>query len=299
MNIWEIDISRGWRIGLGLTAVLVLLAVGMAILAVLNPITIWTFFMGLTGTIALLSAVQMVYWLWGLVNSQYTMDRNALTIRWGQVSYQIPMTAVQAVLPGAELTGLHMRPGLRWPGYYVGYGEAEEIGPILFYATTPVAEQVIVRTAETAYAISPTDLGNFLLAFRERLQMGPTQEIEESCERPGFLDWQIWNDKLALGTLSGSLALLVLLVGLLTWRYPYLPAEIAMRLDASGQALLVAPAERIFYLALLGIIFLLINGTLGLFLYRRERFAAYFLWGGLLILQTGIWVAVISILTQQ
>jgi hypothetical protein len=50
---------------------------------------------------------------------------------------------------------------------------------------------------------------------------------------------------------------------------------------------------------LLGVIFLVINGGLGLLLYHRERTATYFLWTGLLAVQGGLWAAAVSILMRQ
>ncbi len=298
-NYWALEIQRGWRIGLALMVLLVLLAVGGIVAIALLPLSFWTFVLGIGILVTLIVAARTGYLLWGLVHATYEMDRNAMIVHWGSTRHQIPMSAVRAVLSGADLAELRMRPGLRWPGHFVGYGEATGIGEVLFYATTPPTEQVIVRTGEMAYAISPVDQEAFLQAFRERLEMGPTQDVEEETTYPTFLDWSIWRDRFAWITLVGSAVLLVLLVGLLLWRYPYLPTEIAMRFSPGGDALLVAEASRIFYLSFLGIIFLLINGVLGLFLYTRERIAAYFLWSGLLALEVGLWAAVISILLHQ
>ena len=72
-----------------------------------------------------------------------------------------------------------------------------------------------------------------------------------------------------------------------------------MRFSSTGEALLVVAASRIFYLALLGVIFLVINGGLGLLLYRRKRTATYFLWMGLLAVQGMLWAAAVSILMRQ
>ncbi|MDF1515620.1 MAG: hypothetical protein P1S60_17560 [Anaerolineae bacterium] len=66
-----------------------------------------------------------------------------------------------------------------------------------------------------------------------------------------------------------------------------------MRFATGGSAILTAEKTRIFYLALLGLIFTGINGILGLLFYRRERTAAYFLWSGLLIILIALWAAVI------
>jgi hypothetical protein len=297
--MWDLNVGRGWRIGLVILAALIVLTSGMGVVIFTMPVTLWTFFAGLVILGSLLGIAQMIYWLWALLNAHYTMDRNALVIHWGHHVHQIPMLTVRSVLSGEEVKHLHMQSQFRWPGYFRGYGEAEEVGPILFYATEPLARQVIVCTDDMAYAISPADRDAFLAAFHERLKMGPTQEVDAIAQQPSFLRWPVWQDNLALGTLGGSVLLLMLLFGVLTWRYPTLPSQITLRETPEGQVLLTAAAGRIFYLALMGTIFLMINGVLGLLLYRRQKIAAYFLWSGLLALQSGLWIAVISILTYD
>ncbi|HOT90246.1 MAG TPA: PH domain-containing protein [Anaerolineae bacterium] len=298
-RIWNPEVRWGWIVGLAIVAVLIAVTVSLVVLTLIRPISVWTFLRSVGAVGLLVVIIRVLYQLWGLINASYEMDRNALIIHWGGTHYTIPMAAVGAVLSGAELKGLRLHPGLRWPGYFVGLGEAPDIGPILFFATQPLHAQVIVRTPGMAYAISPKDLEEFLLLFRERLDMGPTQEVEESSTHPAFLDWAIWKDRFGLTVLLGSLTLLVLLVGLLCWRYPYLPAQITMRFAPSGEALLVVESSRIFYLTLLGIIFLVVNGGLGLLLYHRERIATYFLWSGLLVVLGSLWAAAIFILLRQ
>lgn len=298
-NHWDVNIRVGWLLGLAFVAGLLAATVVGVVFVVINPISVWTFILSVCALFALLFAGRLLYQLWGLINAAYEMDRNAMTIQWGTMQYQIPMASVRAVFSGADVHGLRMRWGLRWPGYYVGYGEGEAIGPILFYATRPIAEQVIVRTDGMAYAISPDDLEEFLLAFKERLEMGPTQDVEEHSTHPSFLDWIIWRDRFALITLGGSALWLTLLIGVLCWRYPYLPPKIALRFAPTGETLLLAQPSRIFYLALIGVVFLLLNSTLGLFLYHRAKIAAYFLWGGLLAVQSWLWIAVITVLLRQ
>ncbi|MBN2391136.1 MAG: PH domain-containing protein [Anaerolineae bacterium] len=298
-NTWNLQVRWGWIIGLFIVAVLIAVTVALVVLAWMLPVKIWTFLMGVGAVGALIIIIRLIYQLWGLINAIYEMDRNAIIIHWGGTQHQIPMASVQAVLQGADVKGLRMQPGFRWPGYFVGLGEAPDIGQILFFATRSLKEQIIIRTSGMAYAISPKDRDEFLQAFRERLDMGPTQEVVESSKHPGFLDWLIWRDRLGLSVLSGSFSLLALLVGVLCWRYPHLPPEIVLRFSSTGEAMLVVAASRIFYLALLGVIFLVINGGLGLLLYRRERTATYFLWTGLLAIQGGLWAAAVSILMRQ
>ncbi|MBN2003865.1 MAG: PH domain-containing protein [Anaerolineae bacterium] len=298
-NLWEVNVRRGWAFGLGIVIFLVGATIALVVWAAVQPISIWTFLKSL-GALALLAlSIWVVYQLWGLTNASYEMDRNAVVIHWGSIDYQIPMASVQAVFSGAELKGLRMRPGLRWPGHFVGTGATDDAGMVLFYATQPRERTVVIRTAGMAYAISPDDMEEFLQAFKERLEMGPTQEVEEHSTHPSFLDWEIWRDRIGMLTLSGSMILLVLLVGLLCLSYPYLPEDLVLRFTSQSEPLLVVKTPRIFYLPLVGTIFLLLNSTLGFLLYHRERLACYLLWIGLLVVQSGLWTAVLTILLRQ
>lgn len=296
-NTWDVSIQRGWIIGLILIAVLLAATVGLIVYAVSSPINIWLFFLITLAVVTLGGAIRLVYQLWGLMTASYSMDRNAVIIHWGGTEHTIPMALINEVIPGSELANLKIRPGIRWPGCFLAIGIADGVETILFYATESPAQQVVLRTATVAYAISPADLETFLPALRERLEMGPTQEVEEKSTHPPFLDWVIWHDRWGLGLLLGAVALLVALVGFLCWRYPYLPPQVGMRFSALGEPMLITSKNRIFYLSLLGLIFTVLNGVTGLFLYHRLRVAAFFLWSGLLASLAALWVAVILLLS--
>ncbi len=298
-HVWELDIQQGWYVGLGIMAALLIVGVVAVVVAVMNPVSLLTFLLGILAVLSFAVAAHFGYALWGLVNAVYEMDRNALIIRWGGRMHQIPMSAIQEVLQGDEMALPKMRIGVRWPGYFVGRGVGADHKPILFYATTPLAQQLIIRTAVRDYAISPADAEEFLQALVERLEMGPTHEVEELATHPAFLDWRIWHDRWAMGMLLFSAGVFLLLLGAICWRYPALPSQIVMRADAHGNALLVAHAARIFHLTLIGAAFLLINGGLGVYFYTRERIASYFLWSGLLLLESSLWIAFLMILAQQ
>ncbi|MGC9349429.1 MAG: PH domain-containing protein [Anaerolineae bacterium] len=303
-NTWRVEIRRGWIVGLALVVVLIAATVGLVVYAVVTPLSLVVFLAGLGACVTLALVVRILYQLWGLINASYELDRNALMIHWGPVQHQVPMGSVREVLSGAKLKELKVRFSLRWPGYFVAIGRAEtEAGetadPLLFYATRSLDQQVVLRTDGAAYAVSPADRDKFLVALRERLEMGPTQEVEERSSHPAFLDWAIWRDGWALGMLLGSVALLVILVGVLAWQYPMLPQQIGLRLTPDGEPLLLASRARLFYLVAVAAAFLMINGGVGLFFYRRERPLSYFLWSGLLATIGSLWAAVLSILLLQ
>ncbi len=311
-NTWHLAIRTGWIIGLALTVVCIAALVGLVVWALVIPLSIWVFLMLVGACLALGLAIRIVYQLWGLVNARYELDRNALTIYWGPVEHQIPMGSIREVIAGTRLQNLHIRPSLRWPGYHVALGRATvapvgeagpttsaALDPILFYASASRGGQVVLRTDAVAYAISPADLEDFLVALRERLEMGPTQEVEERATHPKFLDWQIWKDRWALSMLMVGFGLLILLTGILCWRFPYLPPEVVLRISAAGEPLLVAGAARIFYVVAVGAAFAVLNTSLGFVFYNRQRPIAYFLWSGLVAIIASLWVAIISILLMQ
>ena len=192
-----------------LIAVLLATTVGLVVYAVTIPISLWLFLLSILAVVTLGLAIRLAYQLWGLISASYSMDRNAVVIHWGGVEHVVPMAQVREVKSGNELHDLHMRPGIRWPGCFAGIGKAVDCDTILFYASQAPAHQVVLRTDTVAYAISPADMETFLPALAERLEMGPTQEIEERSSHPAFLDWDIWHDRWAGGLLLGTVFLLV------------------------------------------------------------------------------------------
>ena len=311
-NTWRLEIRTGWIIGLALAVVCIAATVGLVVAAVVRPLSIWVFLLAIGACLTLGLAIRILYQLWGLINASYELDRNALVIHWGPVEHQIPMGSIREVIAGTKLQNRHTRFSLRWPGYFVALGRAtvaapsdsdsagpSALDPVLFYAAGGPRKQVVLRTDAVAYAISPADLEAFLGALRERLEMGPTQEVAERATHPTFLDWPIWRDRWALGMLMSGFGLLVLLVGMLCWRYPYLPPDIVLRVTATGEPLLIARAARIFYVVLVGTIFAVLDTGLGFVFYHRERPIAYFLWSGHVAIVASLCAAIVAILLMQ
>jgi len=294
---WQADPQIGLRVGVALIAAVLLVDGGLIAWAATNPVTLWTFLVGLAVLASLAVIGLLVYWLSGLVRSGYTLDRNALTITWGANEQVIPTPQIERVVLGEELEGRVRFRGVRWPGYWVGYGQVEGLGPTLFYATAPPRRQVFIATPGLAYGISPEDREEFLRTLHTRLQMGPTQAVEPTSHGPAFLRWGFWRDRLGLGLLLGAWVVVVALFGFLCARFPTLPRLLPLHFDATGDPDRLGPQGEIFFLPLIGLVVLLINGGLGGLLYRRERLAAYLFWGGAAGVQVLLWAAVLGILT--
>ncbi len=298
MTKWETDPQTGLRVGIALIAAILLLDGGLITWAATTPVTFLTFLVGLTILVSLAAIALLVYWLSGLVRSAYTLDRNALTIHWGVNEQVIPTPQITQVVRGEELTGRARFRSFHWPGHWVGYGEIEGLGQTLFYATVPPAQQVFLVTPGLAYGISPEDREGFLRTLYTRLQMGPTQLVEPSSRGLAFLQGDFWRDHLGLlGLLTTGFVAVLALFGTISARFPDLPRLLPLHFDAYGDADRLGPQGQIFFLPLIGLLILVVNGLLGGVLYRRERQAAYLLWGGAMVIQLLLWVAVLGILS--
>jgi hypothetical protein len=296
MEEFKPDRWLGFASGLALVSLLVTLD-GLMILAVdrfgISPVG---FVLILLVFSSLLLLALLIYWLYGLLWSSFRLDRNALVIRWGATTQVVPMESVDAVLTGDQVGDVVYFRGSRWPGLRVGYGELEEIGPTLFFATGSLSKQVILTTPALAYALSPADAEAFVKAVRLRLSMGPTQSVEQASKQPAVLTWGFWGDRLGMTLLVSGVMLLVMLFGYIAFRYPSLEEMVPLHFDAAGQPDRWGNQAQIFTLPFIGLLALIANGGLGFLLYDREPPAAYVLWSGALAVQLLVWGATLGIL---
>jgi hypothetical protein len=298
MTKWDVSVGRGFGIGLGLMSFIMLVNAALIGVAASRPISFGTFIVALSVTFGLLLAGLIAYWVYGLTGASYELDRNALIIAWGTSQQVIPTGEIERVIRGDEIEGRLQFYGGRWPGHWVGYGELADVGPTLFYATQPLRRQVLICTPGLTYAISPTDREDFIESLQKRLQMGPTQAVEQSSRRPSILDWAIWRDSLGLALLGIAMLALMLLLAMLSFRFPALPTLIPLHFGTSGSPDRLGPRVEIFIVPLIGLLTFLVNGVLGSVFYRHDRVASYMLWGSSILVQVLIWTATLGILSQ-
>ena len=297
MEEWRTDIRLGLVVGIGLMVLIFLVDVGLIWLTterqMIGP---GTFAVGLSVLTSLGLLGLIGYLIYGLADSGYFLDRNAVIIHWGPTEQIIPIGDIERVLTGAEIEGRVRCSGGMWPGHFVGYGEVPDVGGALFYATVPPKEQIYIVTPGLAYGISPADHDGFLKALQRRRQMGPTRVVQLSSKRPGFLSWPIWRDRLGLALLGAALLALLALIGLLAFKYPTLPHLVPLHFDAAGKPDRLGPRANIFTIPLIGLLVFLFNGALGWVVHHRERVASYLLWGGAVLVQILVWTAAVGVL---
>jgi hypothetical protein len=299
MEEWETDVGLGVAFGTLVAVAIFAIDVSLVWLASRQTVpSFGTYLIGLAVLASLGLEALLGFWLYGLVDSGYFLDRNALVIHWGPMEQIVPIGQIERVVRGEQVGGRITTSGGVWPGHYVGHGDIPDIGPTLFYSTARPRGQVFVVTPAIAYGVSPADRDGFLQSLGKRLEMGPTQVVEQSSKRPAFLGWRVWRDWRGLTMVGIGLVSLVILTGLICFLFPSLPNSLPLHFGATGRADRFAPRVYVFVLPLIGLLVALANGAIGWILNSRERLASHMAWAGSVLVQALIWVAALGILTR-
>ncbi len=296
MSVFDVDSRQPFTAGVIAIVAALVAAVALVAGAWLAPVSIVTFLF-VTAALALLTlAGWLAFQLQGYLRANYTVDRNAFVIRWGWIREVVPMGDVQRVIAAADLAdGIKFRRVLL-PGWWQGAGRHPALGAVSFYATEPMAQQIIVVTPERNFAVSPYDAAGFLEAFKARFEMQPTQPVTYSRTLPAFLRWRFWSDRVARLLLFLAIALNLGVFGMGTARYPTAPAQVPLHFDAAGLADRIGPRSGLFGPAYVALALLVINVLLGFAFYvKSERLLALLLWGGGSVIQLLFAISVITV----
>jgi uncharacterized membrane protein len=83
---------------------------------------------------------------------------------------------------------------------------------------------------------------------------------------------------------------------LVSLSYPHLPPTLPLHYDVLGLPDRSGPATQVFLLPFIGLLALIANTLLGGLFYRREKVAAYLLWGGTIVVQVLLWIGTVNLL---
>lgn len=282
--------SLGTLVGAVPAAVALALAAALAVRASAWPVSLTQFLAFLSAGVLVAVALLFAFWSYACSTLRYVLDRSGLTIVWGPIRHFVPLERVQALVHGRGENQPRVR-GLSWPGLHVGRGEAEGLGPVLFYSTHTSPEGIIyVRTPEATYALSPKDPARFV-AQVQRLQAGaaPLGEAER-VQRGLVAAHPLWSDRLAQGLAAGAIALNLALWGYIFSVYPDLPTRIALEFPPLGEVAALQPKGELFRIPATALAVLAVNLLMGLVLQGRERAGTYLLFTGSIFLQLMFWV---------
>jgi hypothetical protein len=233
----------------------------------------------------------------GAFTLAYWVDRDGVTLVWGATRQVIPMQAIRRVQQGASPVGLDRLWPWHWPYTERRRLWGANVGVVNSYATRPLTEQLILVTDEECYGISPADPARFLAALQSRYALGIARPLKLELRRPPLWTWRLWRDRAALFLIGAGLLGVLVMFGVLAFRFPSLPTDLPLHFDARGFPDRIASKTGLFALPIIGVLAWLINLIVGIWLYRGiQHMAAYLLWGGALVVQIIAGLALLNLM---
>ena len=276
------DRWRGLAAALGLASLDVILA--KAILS--RPVDGLSFLLVLWILCSLLVIALLGYRTWGAFTLEYWVDRDAATLVWGPTRQIVPIGQIGRILVGTDATSNEPARPWHWPYRHRRRVTCAGLGVVNSYATRPLADQIILQTPAESYGLSPGDAAGFLDALQTRYALGVARPLRAELRRPPVWTWPLWHDRAALVLVGAGLLGVLLLFGVLCFRFPVLSSDLPLHFDVNGMPDRIAAKSGLFALPVIGLIAWSVNLVAGISLYRRDlRNAAYLLWAGAVVVE--------------
>jgi len=247
------------------------------------PVSGATFFLVLCGLAIGIAAAHVAYRTLLCRTLTYWVDRNAITITWLGGRYVAPLPTIAQIVVGADDQG--PGPWWTWPAPYLTDLRGGPEQRVISLATRPLPEQILLVTTAGIIGVSPMQAEAFVQALQERYRLGPTQFLRPGHQRAFITAWAIWDDPLSRGLLAAGLAGALALFGWLSFAYPALPAQVALHYNFQGEVDRIGPRAGLLALPVIGLLTWTANTLFGSLVHRQQRFGAYLLWVGTLVVQ--------------
>lgn len=217
------------------------------------------------------------YWTYGCLTLRYHLDRNGLTIHWGDIRQLIPMDRIERLVPGRELAPPKVT-GVSWLGHHVGRAQVGGLGETAFYSTHLTHEELLyVVTASQTYAISVPDEVRFAEELQGHQKLGQTVSLPQGTERTALAALPFWHDPLARMLALAAILAFAVTLGYVYHQYPGLPESIPLKFPPLGGVTRVDDKQELLTIPITGIGLLAVNLVLGFFLHAWERTVGYLL----------------------
>jgi hypothetical protein len=289
--------ATGTLIGAALAAIAVILALGLVAKASTWPVSL-TLFLGILGIVGLATAALFFgFWAWSCYSLQYAIDRTGIVVSWGAVRHYISIDRILDVKHGRGEMKARVR-GLGWPGHQIGHGDADDIGPVIFFSTHRSPEELVyVKTADVTYGLSPSDPVRFISDFQRFKDAAKPETVP--LVRWSWLGMHpIWSDRWAQGLAVAAVILNLALWALIFGLYPDLDNQITIEFPPIGDITTLESRSEILQIPATATVFLVVNLIAGLLFQWRERAATYLLLGGACVFQAAFWIAAIVALVN-
>jgi hypothetical protein len=219
-----------------------------------------------------------VYWTYSLGTLRYALDRNALTISWGDIRQTVPIAQIDRLVPGRELPNPHVA-GVTWLGHHIGRGEIEGgIGDTLFYSThRSPADLLYIVTPGQSYAISVEDEVAFAEALQAQQRLGSLIAMPQAPDRSYLAAQPFWEDRTAQALAFAAFAAFFAMFAYVYQQYPGLPENMALSFPQLSGVTRIGEKSELLKLPLTGFGLLAINLALGFAAHSWERMVGYVL----------------------
>ena len=228
---------------------------------------------------ALLIGAGIVFanWAYAIFTLSYTIDRNALTLRWGFRRVIVPIDTIQRMVPGRTLDPASVR-GINWWGCHVGSADVKRIGFALFYSTHNTPDELLfVVTTEESYALTVIDQAAFAEEIQGRAALGPVGRHIQRATAHGIASFPFWRDRAAMAAAGATIVTCAAVCGYVYARYPSLAAVVEINFPSSGGVIRVGDKSQLLRIAHASLGIGAVNLILGVLAHSRERAAGLWL----------------------
>ena len=221
----------------------------------------------------------LVYRFYSLYRGSYILTRETLTIRWGLRLERLAVSDIEWVRSAQDLTHPLRLPLFATAGAIMGYQKHPDLGNVEFMASDK-RNILLVASAHSVFAISPSDPVTFVQDFQKAIEMGSLASTTPQSIYPSFVVSQAWNHNT---TRILWLAGIILNAGILLWVSFLIPRLSAVPLGfiSPGIPRNIVPSIQLFLLPIISIMFFFVSLLAGIYFYRRppSRNLAFLTWG--------------------
>jgi hypothetical protein len=273
---------KGYILYAGMTMILLGLSGSLLIFA-LDQQSSGFFVLTLFGAvIALVPIPYILYATYALLRAKYNLNREGLKLRWGLRVVDIPMPDIEWVRMADANPIALPTPAWSFTGLMRGVRHSPDLGVVEFLASDQ-NRLVLVGTTDKVYAISPEKPNDFLSAFQSAFELGSINPLKPISNQAGTFFSVVFSDRrVRLLIILEALLILALLVTVAVI-IPSRPS-IIFGYQPAGLPASPSPSDRLLLLPVLSLFALVVDLSLGFFLFRSKRTRAV----AILILASGL-----------
>ena len=254
------------------------LTAALVVRGVTHDVALGVIALYVVATLFFFVGVLFAYWTYSLGTMRYVLDRNMLTIVWGDIRQLVPMAQIERLVPGRELPTPHVA-GVSWLGHHVGRGDVEGgIGETLFYSTHRSPHDLLYIVTPTAsYAISVEDEVAFAEAVQAQQRLGSLVAVPQAPDRLYLAAQPFWEDRAAQLLAAAAFATFFGMFAFIYRQYPGLPDSVALSFPQLDGVTRIGSKSELLKIPAAGAVLLIVNLGLGFVAHAWERMVGYVL----------------------